>query len=152
MSEFKKGDRVRRVDSSDPAGTVVEVTRTGNVLVQWDDRNGRPNAFSSRELVHIPILLVSANPLAAAQIQDDLDATIKSFEGINSIGGDPVSSPAHYTAYPVEVIELTECLNFNRGNAVKYIARAGLKSADTEVQDLEKARWYIDREIKRITK
>lgn len=64
---------------------------------------------------------------------------------------DPVNSPSHYTAYEgLEVIDLTEQMNFNRGNAVKYICRAGLKSKATEIQDLEKAAWYIDREIKRI--
>ena len=63
---------------------------------------------------------------------------------------DPVNHPAHYTAYPVEVIELTEHLNFCRGNAVKYLCRAGLKSKDTEVEDLEKARFYIQREIERV--
>ncbi len=61
---------------------------------------------------------------------------------------DAVNHPAHYTAYKgIEVIDLTEQMNFNRGNAVKYIARAGLKDPDREVEDLEKARWYIDREI-----
>jgi hypothetical protein len=65
---------------------------------------------------------------------------------------DPVHHPAHYTAYPVEVIVLTECMNFNRGNAVKYIARAGLKNPDHEVEDLQKAAWYINREITRLTK
>ena len=64
---------------------------------------------------------------------------------------DPVNHPAHYTAYKgIEVIQLTEQMNFNRGNAVKYIARAGLKSKDTEIQDLEKARQYIDFEIARL--
>ena len=63
---------------------------------------------------------------------------------------DAVNHPAHYTAYPVEVIELTEHLNFCRGNAVKYLCRAGLKSKDTEVEDLEKARFYIQREIERV--
>lgn len=66
---------------------------------------------------------------------------------------DPVNHPRHYTAYKgLEVIDLTEQMNFNRGNAVKYIARAGLKNPTTEVQDLEKARWYIDREIQRLRK
>ena len=64
--------------------------------------------------------------------------------------GDVVNHPAHYTAYPVEVIELTEHMNFCRGNAVKYIARAGLKSPDTELEDLRKAQWYIEREIARL--
>jgi hypothetical protein len=64
---------------------------------------------------------------------------------------DPVNHPSHYTAYKgVEVIQLTEQMNFNKGNAVKYVARAGLKSAVTEIQDLEKARWYINREIERL--
>ena len=64
---------------------------------------------------------------------------------------DEVNHPAHYTAYVgVEVIQLTEQMNFNRGNAVKYIARAGLKSYDTEILDLKKALWYIQREINRM--
>jgi len=63
---------------------------------------------------------------------------------------DPVTYPAHYTRFPVEVIELTEHLNFCRGNAVKYIARAGAKDPLKEVEDLEKAVWYIQREISRM--
>ena len=65
---------------------------------------------------------------------------------------DPIEHPAHYNSYPVEVIELTEHMNFNRGNVVKYVARAGLKSKDTELEDLKKAQWYLDREIDRITR
>lgn len=64
---------------------------------------------------------------------------------------DPVRRPAHYTAYQgLEIIDLTEQMNFNRGNAVKYITRAGIKSALTELEDLEKAKWYIEREIDRL--
>ena len=47
-----------------------------------------------------------------------------------------------------EVIDITEQLNFNRGNAVKYILRAGFK--DDEMEDLRKAQFYINREIKRL--
>mgnify|MGYP002039050122 CR=1 FL=1 len=64
---------------------------------------------------------------------------------------DPVNHPSHYLAYKgLEVIQLTEQMNFNRGNAVKYICRAGLKNKDTEIEDLQKARWYITREIDRL--
>ena len=65
---------------------------------------------------------------------------------------DTVNNPKHYTSHPsgVECIEITEHMNFCLGNAVKYIWRASLKGK--EVEDLRKARWYIDREIKRITK
>lgn len=66
-------------------------------------------------------------------------------------GYDPVNHPWHYTSYNgIEVIQLTEQMNFNKGNAVKYIARAGLKNPDTEIQDLEKAQFYINREINRL--
>jgi len=64
---------------------------------------------------------------------------------------DDINHPKHYTSYKgIEVIQLTEQMMFNRGNAVKYIARAGLKSKETEIQDLEKAAWYVNREIARI--
>lgn len=65
---------------------------------------------------------------------------------------DSVNNPKHYTSHPsgVECIEITEHLNFNIGNAIKYLWRASLKGA--EVEDLRKARWYVEREIKRVTK
>ena len=63
-----------------------------------------------------------------------------------------MNHPAHYTDGKIEVIDFIDDkeLNFNRGNAVKYIARAGKKSKDTEIQDLEKAAWYLNHEIKRL--
>lgn len=66
---------------------------------------------------------------------------------------DPVNHPKHYTANPsgVECIAVVEHMTFNAGNAVKYLWRAGLKESTPQVQDLQKARWYIDREITRVT-
>jgi hypothetical protein len=63
---------------------------------------------------------------------------------------DNVNHPKHYTNHPsgVECIEVTEHMNFCVGNAIKYLWRAGLKGE--QVEDLRKARWYIDREIARI--
>ena len=62
---------------------------------------------------------------------------------------DPVHHPSHYTSHPsgVECIQITEHMNFCCGNAVKYIWRAGLKT--NAIEDLEKARFYIAREISR---
>lgn len=62
---------------------------------------------------------------------------------------DMVDHPPHYTAHPsgVECIVVTEHMNFCVGNAIKYLWRADAKGAALE--DLEKARWYIDREIAR---
>lgn len=68
---------------------------------------------------------------------------------------DPVNHPTHYAGHPsgVECIQITEHMNFCRGNAVKYIWRAGEKGGpDKEIEDLEKARWYLDREIERLRK
>lgn len=63
-----------------------------------------------------------------------------------------VTHPAHYNAGKIEVIEAIEDwkLNYHRGNAVKYIARAGRKNPEKEVEDLEKAIWYLNREIEGI--
>ena len=66
---------------------------------------------------------------------------------------DNVNHPSHYTDGKIEVIDFIEDkgLNFHRGNAVKYIARAGKKDPAKEVEDLRKAVWYLNREIKRLT-
>lgn len=65
---------------------------------------------------------------------------------------DPVNHPAHYTSDPsgVECIQITRHRNFNIGNAIKYLWRAGLKDSDAQVQDLRKAIFYIEDEIKRL--
>lgn len=64
---------------------------------------------------------------------------------------DPVNHPAHYLAHPsgVECITIAQHLNFCVGNAVKYLWRAGLKSPNP-IEDLKKARWYLDCEIRRL--
>ena len=60
-----------------------------------------------------------------------------------------VNSPKHYNVGKIEVIEAIEDwkLNFNLGNAIKYIARCEHK--ENKKQDLEKAKWYIEREIRK---
>jgi hypothetical protein len=63
---------------------------------------------------------------------------------------DAVNHPAHYNAGKLEPIEVIEDwkLGFSLGNAVKYIARAPYKGS--ELEDLKKARWYIDRHIQQL--
>jgi hypothetical protein len=60
---------------------------------------------------------------------------------------DNVNHPKHYTQHPsgVECIQVTEHMSFCLGNAIKYIWRADLKN--DAIEDLEKAQWYIAREI-----
>lgn len=63
---------------------------------------------------------------------------------------DRINKPKHYRMHPsgVECIQITEHMQFNLGNALKYIWRSDLK--DAQVEDLQKAIWYINREINRI--
>ena len=60
-----------------------------------------------------------------------------------------VNHPSHYNQ-GIEVIDIIERwgLNFSLGNAIKYILRSPYKGK--QIEDLEKARWYIDREINRL--
>lgn len=64
-----------------------------------------------------------------------------------------VSNPKHYTSHPsgIECIEITRHHNFNIGNVIKYIWRAGLKDKEPSLKDLEKAKWYLEDEIKKIS-
>lgn len=73
----------------------------------------------------------------------------------NITSNDPVNHPSHYTSHParckcgepIECIQITEHMGFNLGNATKYVWRCDLKK--DAIEDLKKARWYLDREIER---
>lgn len=138
---FKRGDRVRVTQVDHPAdgesGEIVDVSAEASHPYQvYFDRGfieglGSWDGFSGDQIEALADVQV---PYIGSNVEDDA-----------------VNHPAHYTAYPgVEVIQITEHLNFCRGNAVKYIARAGLKDPDKTIEDLEKAAWYLDREIARL--
>ena len=73
---------------------------------------------------------------------------------------DKVNHPSHYTWLKekcgIEVIDITRHMNFCKGNAIKYLLRAGYKSEEgysniqKEIEDLRKAIWYINDEIKQL--
>jgi len=61
---------------------------------------------------------------------------------------DYVNHPPHYKHVSgIECIDVTKHFNFTRGNAIKYLWRAGAKDASREIEDLKKAIWYIQAEI-----
>lgn len=64
---------------------------------------------------------------------------------------DIVNHPSHYTSHPsgVECIDVTEHMNFNIGNAIKYLWRVDFKN--DPIENLKKAEWYVRREIERRT-
>jgi len=61
---------------------------------------------------------------------------------------DPVNHPAHYKVGGIETIDFIEAkdLNYRLGNVIKYVSRAGKKNSDP-IEDLQKAAWYLQREI-----
>ena len=85
--------------------------------------------------------------------ESDLKDTETSKE-VKDDKNDPVNHPSHYTDTKIEVMDYIEDKGFNfaLGNAVKYISRAGKKDKNKTIQDLEKAEWYLNREIKRLKK
>lgn len=127
---FTVGERVRTIYRA--IGTIDHISGY-SLPYRVDFGGGRMGWYGELELHAEP------TPAPDTEVHADLVAE-----------NDVINSPAHYTSYPVEVIELTEHMNFCRGNAVKYIARAGLKDPAKEVEDLRKAVWYLEREITRL--
>ena len=83
-------------------------------------------------------LLSHLNTLASGMLEDALPPI------------EVVDHPPHYRQDSgLEAIDAIEAwdLNFNLGNVVKYVCRAGVKSSDTRLEDLEKALWYLTREL-----
>lgn len=87
-------------------------------------------------------VLFAGRPVAeAVAVVDYLVATKKA--------NDLILKAPHYNAHPsgVECIRIVEHYNFNLGNCIKYIWRSGLKDSAKDLEDLKKARYYLDNEI-----
>jgi hypothetical protein len=67
---------------------------------------------------------------------------------------DSVNHPKHYNSHPsgVECIDIIEHMPLCTGNVIKYLWRAGLKDTAPTLEDYKKARWYLEREIRRLEK
>ena len=82
-------------------------------------------------------------------VNESLERLLDSYENNESV----IEHPSHYRSDSgFEAIDVIEAWNlgFNLGNTLKYISRAGLKDKNHEIEDLEKAQWYLNREIERI--
>jgi hypothetical protein len=157
MSKFKVGDRVVIVNKE-----TAFTRRRGEVVgfredeafpinVLMDGESGH-TCFNETELEfeHIYDALSSPAPKVDSRLIDTPE--VEGFdEWVDSMHEEVVNHPSHYTSHPsgIECIQVTEHMNFNLGNAVKYLWRSDLK-AETPIEDLQKARWYIEREIQRL--
>ena len=94
---------------------------------------------------------VAGAAVAGMEQVKDGDEELKAINLLFPKVKEEVNHPPHYTVGGIEVIDFIEAkqLNFNLGNVVKYLSRAGEKDSDP-LQDLQKARWYLNREIARV--
>ena len=118
LSLLKSGKSINTV------AKLVKVKPQYVYYVRWIDKNKKPSKIVK----------------AVKETKAELKALLPQ--------SDPVNHPAHYKAGGVETIDFIEAkdLNYRLGNVVKYVSRAGKKNSDP-VQDLEKAAWYLNREI-----
>lgn len=138
MTEFKVGDTV--------VATGVAWDdfkwKLGKVVALQDDRPDRPlvafgqGGFSWPAWGECAVELVEAANVAQEETNEASDAI----------------NPAHYQGFSngAQVVDITEHLSFSAGSAIKYLARAGKKDPAKHVEDLEKAAWFVQREIQRV--
>lgn len=142
--DFRPGDVVtfKRGSGDVHAGAVLRAAGDGCMFVDgypYEVATHRMTLVSRPAVDHAPALAPTEHP-SRSRAASSLRAA------------DPVDHPAHYTDHPsgVECITVTEHMNFNVGNAVKYLWRAGRKG--DALTDLRKAAWYVNREIERLTR
>lgn len=140
MSMYKEGDKVL-VDAVDGSTGFVEVEITALEYNYFNDLRYR----AGKRILHPKE--IRCHSFATATLDaETISANPDSDEP------DPVNHPEHYTSDPsgIECIEITRHRNFNIGNAIKYLWRAGIKDDTKQIEDLKKAIWYITDEINRL--
>ena len=141
--KITQAQRIRDYFTKNPGKTVPEVAKAMGIkyqivyMAKRDMDKKKAESKQQWKLVHVA---TSDNSIEAA-IANELPITMEEPKA------DPVNHPAHYKVGGIETIDFIEAkrLNYNTGNAVKYITRADHKG--NRKQDLEKALWYLTREI-----
>lgn len=157
MNQLKEGDRViisvpkkyiiNNIRGNDMMSVIRNNGEIGEILQDMD--NGTYIVKVQNELCNI-----ASDYLKKAKEISLISPTVKENNtNRRKEENNIISHPAHYTQ-GIECMDYIEShkLNYARGNIIKYVTRAGLKDASKEVEDLEKARWYLDREIERVKK
>lgn len=132
-------------------------SKTFLLYIMWNVKSGIIYVMNENE---VDSLAMSKGSIVKRNVSDAIKATVKENDANvlkqdNHSGAksDSVNHPKYYQG-KIEVIDFIEDkkLGFNLGNCVKYISRAGKKNPDKLLEDLEKASWYLYREISRIKK
>ena len=128
-------------------GTVITLMPEEVASAWEEDELGRPVMTPKDSIPSMPGNVIQrAEDLTRARAVQRDTVTLD----IDDVPEDVVNHPKHYTSHPsgVECIQVTEHMGFNLGNALKYIWRADLKH-DNASEDLNKALWYIKRELEK---
>ena len=143
-NETKKVRILKMLKAGKSIGEVAKAVKAkpGYVYyIRWMDLNK-----SSKKARQKPSKIVKA----VKEMHQALDVIEKPKPGLWDLipADDPVNQPLHYKTGGIETLDFIEAkdLNYRLGNVVKYVTRAGKKSTDP-VQDLEKAAFYLKREI-----
>jgi hypothetical protein len=141
--KITQAQRIRDYFTKNPGKTVPEVAKAMGIKYQiayMTKRNMDKKKAESKQQWVVTHVATSNNSIEAAMAKE-LPVTMEEPKA------DPVNHPAHYKYGGIETIDFIEAkeLNYNMGNAVKYITRADHKG--NRKQDLEKAIWYLKREL-----
>lgn len=143
---------------------VDEQIRQGNkadvVVFQWDKKNlkdGFDWAYSPHGFKYWQSIIENED---LRLFYDKTNAIDSKLNPPSERMNDTVNHPSHYTSHPsgIECIDVTENYDFLVGNAIKYLWRAGIKKEvgkedkEKEIEDLNKAVWYINRKIAKLQK
>lgn len=122
-----------------PAGQVYSIFRT----------NKNPNPLALEDYFCRDCYLMKK--VIACAIHDDRKVVAREDALGLPPANDPVNHPSHYTSHPsgVECIDIIRHHSCNIGNVIKYLWRAGLKDPSKEIEDMEKAMFYLKDEIER---
>lgn len=150
---MSKNEKIRRALLKTPKAKAKVVAERLGVTVQdvytaryLAKKENKANGYHDRFLD-----AVAGAAVAGMEQAREGDEEIKAINLLFPKVKEEVNHPPHYTVGGIEVIDFIEAkgLNFNLGNVVKYLSRAGEKDSDP-LQDLQKARWYLNREIARV--
>lgn len=129
-------------------------SKSSLLYIMWNVKSGLISVMNENV---VDSLAKAKGSIIKRDVADTVNVTIKKNDSNvskqDNEESDAVNHPSHYQG-KIEVIDFIEDkhLGFNLGNCIKYIARAGKKNPEKLLEDLKKARWYLDREIANMEK
>jgi len=149
--KLTKSSKVIRFIKKNPNAKAKEVSQATGVPIA----SVYQTAYKVRKQMREGMAKVQMTALspkrAASKATKDMQV-IATYTSNKSIKSDMVNHPPHYKAGGIETIDFIEAKNlgYNLGNVVKYVSRADLKG--NKLEDLQKAKWYLDRAISNLSK